>query len=301
MKFSLVTVGLIAGGTLAALILGLTFGGPIVLGERVDPGNVALLVNNYGTARGASGATLIEGGRVRYNPFTQSMYEYPTYFKTYSFDGDNAVKFSMRGVPVVMPLGVTYRFNHEPVDQSNPQYTYINQLFANYRVSPDAFNNTTFATAIRDCSTASGVSPTELFADTPKFLNNLESCLAEKFPELEIAQVSQLSQPIVPENIQTAVNASFEAQQKAQNAKYAQEQAVAEAAANKAKAEGEAAVKRINADAEAYSNLTISNSLTDRLVELRRIEKWSGQYSTTVQAPNVQLAPTGQVSPTPVQ
>lgn len=54
----------------------------------------------------------------------------------------------------------------------------------------------------------------------------------------------------------------------------------AEAEAKKAMAEADAEATRIKADAEAEKNRKISDSLTDKLIEKNKIDKWSGNYPT---------------------
>lgn len=286
-------------------VLSLSGGCSAILGQKVDPGHVALIVDNYGdqTSRGIQGAKLLTGGKVQYNSVTSDLYEFPVYLSTYNFQstqegGNNSIRFSMGGTPVEMDMGATYRFRAEPVDSAKPEWTYIHQVFGKYRVAPDVFNRTTFANALRDAANevASGKNPVELAGDTPKFLAQLQSVLVAKFPELEITQISLLSPPRLPEKIQDAINASFTAQQAAETAKYTKLKAEAEAAANAAKAKGEADANVIRAEGQAKANQLEAASITPVLVDMRRVEleserigKWDGKFAPTVQTQSVQL------------
>ena len=299
MKLNLGNVA-ICGLALAATV-GLS-GCNVVLGELVDPGYVALLVDSYGQEKGIENAQIFEGGRVRYNTATQQFYEYPVFFRTYSFakedDKDQSVNFSIGGSSVSMDLGVTYRFRYSPVSDDKPKYTRLHEFFRLYRVAPDEFNNGALRNALRDCAneSASGLDPVKLASSAATFAKPVETCLANKFPQLDIKEISLLNPPRLPENMQASINRAFQSQQDAQTAVANKAKAEAEAGANKAKAEGEAGVKRVQADADAYANAKLARSITPELlkyeqlqVEKARVEKWNGQYAPTVQTPNVQL------------
>lgn len=276
--------------------------GTAVLGDQLDPGSVGLLVDNYGSAdeRGIANAELFNGGKVTYNPVTHTLYEYPVYFQTHSYAGENTITFSLSGSQASVDLGVTYRFKQEPIDASNPKYTYIHRFFRNYRVSPAEFNQTTMRNALRDCANevVEGANPVEFATKPTKFQGPLTECLAKKFPELEIKEISFLSNPRLPENIQTSINKAFQARQDAETAlsTAAKAKAEGEAAVVKAKADQEARI--INAETEVQVNERLSRSVTPQLLELRRLEiqqKLAEQginpnATTTIQTPNVQVS-----------
>lgn len=46
--------------------------------ERIDAGSEGILVNLYGSDKGVDDVSLVTG-RVWYNPFTEEVYEYPTF------------------------------------------------------------------------------------------------------------------------------------------------------------------------------------------------------------------------------
>jgi hypothetical protein len=268
------------------------------IGERVDPGHFALLVNNYGGTddKGFENAKLIQGGRVTYNSFNQILVEAPGYFVRKDFKDAESLKFSLRGVPIDMGIGVSYRFRTDVIDPAKPDYTYFHQYFKKYRKSPVDFESTLLQNALQDSAQSVNYTATELLADTEGFLTALKARLAEKFPEIEFQTVSATGQIIVPEKTQAAANATAEAQQAAEAAKYRKAQAEAEAAANVATATGKAQVLKIETEAEANANAAINASLTDKVLELKRLEveqnrwtKWNGQMAPTIQTPNVQL------------
>ena len=52
--------------------------------ERVDAGHEGILVNLYGSDKGVNDVSLVTG-MVYYNPFTQNVYEYPTFVQTVDY------------------------------------------------------------------------------------------------------------------------------------------------------------------------------------------------------------------------
>lgn len=52
--------------------------------ERVDAGSEGILVNLYGSDKGVDDVSLVTG-RVWYNPFTEEVYEYPTFVQTIDY------------------------------------------------------------------------------------------------------------------------------------------------------------------------------------------------------------------------
>ena len=53
--------------------------------ERIDAGYEGILVNLYGDDKGVGDVSMCTGA-VWYNPFTQSVYEYPTFVQTVDYE-----------------------------------------------------------------------------------------------------------------------------------------------------------------------------------------------------------------------
>lgn len=78
-----------------------------------------------------------------------------------------------------------------------------------------------------------------------------------------------------------AIQAVVDAQQKLEQLQIEKQQAQVQAEKTKIEAEGKAQAKLIEAQAEAKANQIINSSLTDKLIELKRIEKWDGDKNVT--------------------
>lgn len=183
---------------LAIALIGSLMGGcSAIIGDRVDPGNVALLVDNYGgeATRGVENAQLFTGGRVTYNPATQTLYEFPVFFQTLNFEGEQTIPFSLSGSRATVDLGVTYRFRTDAINGDRPNYTFVHSFFQKYRVAPEVFSATTLRNGLRDCANeaVAGSNPVEFASAPTRFQEPLTNCLAAMFPELELKEVSLLS------------------------------------------------------------------------------------------------------------
>lgn len=71
--------------------------------ERINAGYAGIKVNNYGTQRGVQDAPLVTG-LVWYNPLTQSVFEYPCFVQTGSWDKEEALTFNIMEA-AKMPCG----------------------------------------------------------------------------------------------------------------------------------------------------------------------------------------------------
>lgn len=89
----------------------------------------------------------------------------------------------------------------------------------------------------------------------------------------------------VDEETKNAIQQRVTAQQELEKEKIERDKAVIVAEKLKIEAEGRANASAkemlINAEAEAKSNRIISDSITDKVLELKRIEKWNGQKENT--------------------
>lgn len=99
----------------------------------------------------------------------------------------------------------------------------------------------------------------------------LTDYLSNKFDAygITISNVSLINVD-VDEDTKNSINAKITAQQNAETQKINNQTAID-------KAEAEAQAKIIEAEAEAQANKTISNSITDELLEQKKIDKWDGK------------------------
>jgi regulator of protease activity HflC (stomatin/prohibitin superfamily) len=139
------------------------------------------------------------------------------------------------------------------------------------------------SSAIKSSSkTLSDTDATNRSVIEPLALTNIQNSLDEKYGT-DVIYVNKVV--INNADFEESYNQAIADKQKAQLAKEQQEiinqqnidQAAAEAEVEITKAEGEAEAKKIAAGAEAEANKKISDSLDDRVIQNKYIEKWNGQ------------------------
>lgn len=223
--------------------------------ERIDAGHEGILVKAYGSDKGVQDVALVTG-RVWYNPFTEDVYETPTFVQTVNYEpfGVNAKDGSVFTVDPTLSLKINsgespkifikYR---KPLNEIIEQ-TLVNHIKDVYRIE---FNKYT---------TDSIISRREAFED------GVQKKMSE-FLQKEGFILEQLTSGIkYPESITQAINAKNAATQKAQQAE--NELRVVKANAQKL---------IVQAEAEARANELKQRTLTPLLVQQQFIEKWDGK------------------------
>lgn len=121
--------------------------------ERVDAGSEGILVNLYGSDKGVDDVSLVTG-RVWYNPFTEEVYEYPTFVQTIDYPAFtvNAKDGSEFTVDPTVSLKM--------IDGNAPK------VFKKYRKELSDIVNVTLFNYVKDASVFSSTStpPTRLSA-----------------------------------------------------------------------------------------------------------------------------------------
>lgn len=262
--------------------------------DFVPPGHVGVQVDLYGSKRGVQGTTLVTG-RVWYNPYTTSIYIFPTFMQykvwtkstTEGSATDESITFvSKDRIQVNVDVSVAYQFEPEKIPE----------LFVTFRQGPDIIADTYVRSRVRDAFVRMG---SELNAmdilgagigtldqDVLKTVNSEMNTIGIHFD-----YVSVVGHPRIPQQIQEAINSAIESTQKAQQAvnqvavvKAQADQAVAEAVgkanAVRAKADGDAAAILARATAQAKANQMLSQSVTPELIRYNATQQWNGNLPT---------------------
>lgn len=231
--------------------------------ERIDAGYEGILVKLYGSGKGVQDVSLVTG-RVWYNPFTENVYEFPTYVQTINYDAFtvNAKDGSVFTVDPTLSFKVR--------DGQSPM------IFKKYRKDIREITETTLFNYIKDAfriefnkySTDSIISNREKFEHAIQ--TNMGALLAKEGFQLE-----QMTSGIqYPETITAAINAKNAAVQQAMRVE--NELKVAQAEARKL---------IVQAEAEAKANELRKLSLNPLLIQQQFIEKWDGKTPIYGNAP----------------
>ena len=233
--------------------------------ERVDAGYEGILVNLYGDDKGVGDVSMCTGA-VWYNPFTQSVYEYPTFVQTVDYEPFtiNAKDGSDFTVDPTVSLKI--------VDGKSPL------VFKKYRKELNEVVNGTLYNYVKDAFRIqlNNFTTDYIVSNRDSIENAIEKHLTAALLK-ENFQLEQLTSGLkYPETIVKAVNAKNEAIQRAQQAQ--NEVAVAEANAKKL---------LVAAQAEAEANRLKQQALTPQILEKMWIEKWDGKLPVYGQVPTL--------------
>lgn len=209
-------------------------------------------------------------GWVWFNPFTQRIFEYPTFVqrKTYEPFAVNAKDASV----FTMDPTIAYRLDADKATR----------VFTKYRKSlsdiEDGYIRTCIYEAYRTC--ANQYTSDYLMANRGEFENEVRKRLEVSLSAEGFIVEEFTSQITPPSSLAEAINAKNEAVQNALKAENKVKEAEAEAKIEIAKAEGEAKALKIKGDGEAYYNRVVAQSLNQLLVQQYAIERWDGKMPT---------------------
>jgi regulator of protease activity HflC (stomatin/prohibitin superfamily) len=233
---------------------------------HVPVGSVGLKVNLYGGGRGEP--TVVEPGRVVYNPFTQEVYEYPIIEQYFNQSG---ITFNVNGATVRADIAGSYRTQKESVAD----------LFKRYRVAADEYRDTFATTSIVNCFNAEGsdLKPEALITSARnQLLLDVEACFNQKNPGVVISNLGFVGSPQLPNEIQASITARLQADQERERQ---------QAALEVQRIENQKEIEQARADAEVAR--LQAQSVTRETIELQRltiqqlaIEKWDGNLPQMV-------------------
>jgi regulator of protease activity HflC (stomatin/prohibitin superfamily) len=257
----------------------------------VQPGYVGIKVKLYGTERGVQDLPIVTG-RVWYNPWTERIYDFPTFlqYKVWTVNpnegspNDESITFVTKDrIQANVDVSVAYQFMPDKVPE----------LFIKFRSTPDVIADTYIRSRIRDsfvrmgselnAMDVLGAGISSLDADVKTNVDQEMAPLGIRFD-----YVSVIGKPRLPQQIQDAIEAALTATQQAQTAQNRvavaqaearQKVAVAEGNANalRAEAQGRADALLTEKQAEAKANQLIAASMTPELIRYLTIQRWRGE------------------------
>lgn len=245
--------------------------------NRIDAGYEGIKVNLYGSNKGVDDVALVTG-MVWYNPFTTSVYEYPTFVQTVDYPAFsiNAKDGSSFTVDPTISLKI--------VDGTAAD------VFKKYRKDNiQDIINTTLYNYVKNAFRIqlNGYTTDELVSKREEFESAIEGKLAEELLR-ENFQLEQMTSGLqYPASLVAAIDAKNKAVQDA--LKIENEVKAVEANAKKAVAEaqGQARALKIKGDAEAEYNRKIAASLSHLIVCQNMVEKWDGKLPVYAEAPTL--------------
>ncbi len=249
--------------------------------KMVEPGHVGVVVNLFGEKQGVQEKE--RGVGVQFIPFWKTMYKFPTFEQNHVWEKEKKFTFqTSEGLVVDAAMGVTYHLQPDK----------IHILFAKYRRGMDEITHVFLHNYIRDAinTCASKLKIEDLYGVAKEqFMLDIQKIVHDKLKEegIVIGRIYLIGNLNLPSNVVAALNDKIAAIQQAQqrendlrkeqaNVDILRVKAQGDADILRVKAQGEADSLLITAKAQAEANQKISNSLTDKLLELERVKKWDG-------------------------
>lgn len=267
----------------------------------VEPGHVGIKVDYYGTDRGVESYPQVTG-IVWYNPFTTSVFQYPTFVQTAVWSHnvnegnpvDESINFTTADqMQVSADISLAYHLTPEKVPafyvkfRSHDLGLFTHGFLRN--LAREKFDNAAGKYRIE-----------QIMGDNAPFLKETRDALqAELTPiGVQIDQFGLVGAPRPPAQVIEAINAKVKATQIAiqvenevRQTKAQAEKDVAKAEGNArasvATAEGEAQAQIARAQGEAKANQALSSSIDNKLIEWRKLQiqsdaiaRWQGLVPT---------------------
>lgn len=233
---------------------------------RIDAACEGIKVNLYGSDKGVDDVVLVTG-MVWFNPFTEEVYEYPTYVQMVDYE------------PFEINAKDGSKFVVDPTININPIAGKAATIFKKYRKPLDEVIHDVLKTHIINAYRIklNAYTTDELVSKREEFERVTEDYLREVLAKENFELGEMTSGLKYPESLERSITAKNQAVQEA--LRISNEVAAIEAEAQKkiAAAKGDAEAQRITADAEAYYNRTVSASLSNTLVQMKALEKWDGK------------------------
>lgn len=231
--------------------------------ERIDAGYEGILVKLYGSDKGVQDVSLVTG-RVWYNPFTESVYEFPTYVQTINYNAFTVNAKDGSVFTVDPTLSFKVKDGHSPI------------IFKKYRKDIVEITETTLFNYIKDAFRIefNKYTTDSIISNREKFEFAIQSNMGALLNK-EGFQLEQMTSGIqYPQTITEAINAKNAAVQEAMRVE--NELKIAQAQARKL---------IVLAESEAKANELRKMSLNAHLIQQQFIEKWDGKTPIYGNAP----------------
>jgi regulator of protease activity HflC (stomatin/prohibitin superfamily) len=253
-------------------------------GTTINPGYAGIVVDYYGKDRGVQSFTATTG-RVWYNPWTTKVMEYPTFVQSVVWTqnpgegrpANEEITFTNKDqMKIAADVALSYHLDVTKLpafyvkfrsdDLAQFTYGYLHSL------ARDKFNELGGKYSIE-----------QIMGDNGPFLKEVRDALQKDLDPIGVQLENQfgiIGAPRPPETVTGAINLKAQAQQVSLQKEMELRQVQADAAKAIAKADGEAKAAIVAAEGQARANQLLNASLTDHLIELKRLEKWDGKLPT---------------------
>lgn len=259
---------------------------------RVSPGMVGIKSTVVGSGRGLQDVA-VGPAWVFYNPFTETVFEYPTSAQTVVWTQNTA-----EGKPVNEEITFTNKDRMQIAADISLGYQVqadkAAAFYLKFRSDDlDTFTNGIMRNWAREKfdSAAGRYGINEIMGDNAKFLSEVRTDLQTELTPVGITliQFGFIGAPRPPKVVTDSINLAIQATQIAQQKQNELVQSQADAAKEVARAEGDAKATITRAQAQAQANKLLSESITPTLVNYRMLDKWNGVLPQVQSGPGMMI------------
>jgi len=274
LKFKQMT-RLIIGGVVGLFLLTFLFKSC----ERIDAGHVGVKVNQYGDNKGVDDVVAVTG-MVFYNPFTTTVYEFPTFIQHKEYKGENSFIVNSKDGS---------EFNVSPIMNYSVQRDKVPSIFSKYRRPLEDIEEGFLKTAVYDAFrlATNKYTADELISNRAVFEIEVRRLLDGQLLKEGFVINQFTSNLIYPETFKKSIEAKNNAVQAALRAENEVKTAEAQAKIKVATANGNAQAMLTAAKAEAEANSLKQRTITPMLLQLEWINKWDGKLPVYGTAPQL--------------
>lgn len=238
----------------------------------IKPGYVGIKVNQNGSQKGPEDFPVLTG-RIWYNPWLSSVYDYPTFMQNTVWDKNERISFNTaQGSKISCDVALSYTLNPERVPY----------VFVKHRNELEHITHNYLRNKVRDAINKHSAEYTAIEALSNKTQEIITRALQElkEVLEPEGFMIDTLSFVSAPEpedqNVKNSISQVISSTQNAIQAENKVKQIEAEARQQIAKAEGEAQSILLEAKAQAEANKILAASITPEFIRYKMLEKWDG-------------------------
>lgn len=259
---------------------------------NIGVGHVGIVVSQVGTDKGVLNAP-VRTGKVFYNPWTETVIEYPTYVQTAVWTKD-----VNEGNPVDESVTFTNKESMAINADVSLSYSLVADKVPAFYVKFHSDDLKTFTggfmrNVTRDClnETAGKYEISQLIGDNAKFIEDSKGCVETALAPygVHIDQFGIIGSPRPPQMVIDQINQKIQADQIALRKQMELTQVTADAAKQIAAAEGHAKAQIAEANGDAEANRIRSASITPAILQARALDnqhdmiwRWNGETPTTV-------------------
>lgn len=245
----------------------------------VSPGYAGIVVNMAGSGKGVQDYPA-RTGWVTYNPFTESVFEWPVFVQTVVWTAN-----TQEGKPVndeiTFSTGDQMKVSADVSMGYQLAFEKVPAFYVKFRTEDmGAFTHGWLKNLVREKfdSVAGRYKVEDIMGDNAKFLAEVRAGIADAVKDygLEINQFGFANIPRPPDSVIAAINAKVQATQIAIQKQNEVVQVEADARKQVAAAQGYAQALLVKGEAEATYNKKLADSMSERLIAKWWIDKWDG-------------------------